>query len=262
MSNLQPWNEYPTWHALFDALCRNANHYDNARLATELCAKLNNNSQSAYTTALKNLANWRSGKHLPRRSYFDAISELIGIDHYDGLAPVWEQMFADAGKRAQDKASEDPHAERIFQPSALPESEMPGHRSASWRRTAFATAAGMLCAGVAGYGLAGMGGLSAVENDDQLSIVVYNHWALQVDDTVILHGARADRCGSAPPAWADVKRNLPPSQLGEYLDGGIAVRDSHACGGPTPVRVVRFKATHPGIQDLILYDDPISIEVQ
>ncbi len=84
---------------------------------------------------------------------------------------------------------------------------------------------------------------------------------LSVGQSTVIHGARGE-CGEAPPDWEEVVRGLPLSLTGSYSDGGLGVRWSRSCGGPTPARAVKFTAEKAGSEQIVLYGDPINITVK
>jgi CubicO group peptidase (beta-lactamase class C family) len=84
---------------------------------------------------------------------------------------------------------------------------------------------------------------------------------LSVGQSTVIHGARG-ACGEAPPDWEEVIRGLPLSLIGSYSDGGLGVRRSRSCGGPTPARAVKFTAEKAGSEQIVLYGDPINITVK
>lgn len=81
----QQWEKFDRWHELFDALCAEQGHFDNARLASVFCTVTKNNGQANYDAALKNLANWRRGVHIPSRKNFLALSKAIDLSGHDDL---------------------------------------------------------------------------------------------------------------------------------------------------------------------------------
>ncbi len=88
-----------------------------------------------------------------------------------------------------------------------------------------------------------------------------NNVTLKVGQTAVLKGVRGE-CGSAPPAWNQLRSGLPPTALGRFSDGGLGTVNSNTCKGTTPARAVRFTATKTGSESLVIYQDAVSITVE
>ncbi|GAB4168772.1 MAG: hypothetical protein OHK0024_04240 [Thalassobaculales bacterium] len=275
------------WHSLFDALCIEQGHLDNARLAGRYCDIIRRSTQGAYESAVKNLSNWRQGVHTPSRRNFRALTLLLGIDGRPELRERWNSLYEEARRRkpAADEANEsfDETAAPITLPAPHePPAALAGRswRGRRWGRPAAAAALGALVfAGAATLGPMPWTAVPPPAADP----VMINHppsqigagridmtgqpivWLqfvrLKVGDSAVIHGRRADNCGEQPPSWEDVLGELPDVPSGEWSDGGIGLRVSRACKGATPARAVVFTALRPGSHMIVLYDDPVTIIV-
>jgi hypothetical protein len=247
---------------LFDALCLEQQHFNNTQLAATYCAEAGNTTQSGYASALKNLANWRSGKHVPRRNHFEILSTILKIDDRDGLRPVWEGLFAGSGTFAQSSEFADQAPDLPADAVAVIE-PMPAvrRRPVLNLRRSLSLGVIVLAAIAVSYFMVARDWWATVRNGPQL-VVVHSIVKLKLGQSVALHGARADDCSGPPPEWRDVQPALPAVTLGTLSDGGVGVRFSNTCNGITPIRIVRFTATALGHEQIVLYSNPISIDVK
>lgn len=250
------WDIYEKWHELFDALCADQGHFDNARLASIFCTVTSNNGQANYDAALKNLANWRRGVHIPSRKNFLALSKAVSLDGHEGLRDLWNRLYAQARNPVNGE-------EEIASASPLPEDDGKILRSAiiSTRWLSGATLLIVLIVvGAIGFLLnsgyyISASGIRAIDVEYRRSV------SLRVGESSVIHGARSD-CGERAPDWEAAVRLLPELDIGAWSDGGEGKRYSRACGGPTPARGVVFTATQPGLAQFLLYGDPVTIHVE
>ncbi len=85
---------------------------------------------------------------------------------------------------------------------------------------------------------------------------------LKVGQSIVLKGVRGASCGQPPGGWRSVAGQLPQTAIGRYSDGGVGTVESSFCRGTTPARGVRFTATKPGSESLVIFGDQISVNVQ
>ena len=250
------WENYERWHELFDGLCAEQGHFDNARLASIFCTVTSNNGQANYDAALKNLANWRRGVHIPSRKNFLALSKVIDLHGHAELMGRWSKLYAEARKPAADEK-----AEPTAQPAAGHDDREIRSVIYSTRRVSRATMVMVLVAVATGAYLLNSGyylsarGVWAVDVEYRKSV------SLRVGESSVVHGARSD-CGERAPDWQSTQSKLPVLPIGVWSDGGEGKRYSRACGGPTPARGVVFTATNPGLEQFLLYGDSVTIHVE
>lgn len=99
------------WHELFDELCRRSGHGDSMELAARYCSLTNANARNQFETAIRNLSNWRSGRHLPRLRSMRVLEQLLDIAADPQLQQRWNLLY----QRAQlDEPEEgEPLADRV-----------------------------------------------------------------------------------------------------------------------------------------------------
>ena len=85
---------------------------------------------------------------------------------------------------------------------------------------------------------------------------------LTIGQSVILKGVRQSNCSDQAPGWKHIKRKLPKSGLGKFVDGGAGTTDSNSCGQNVAARGVKFIAQKSGSEMLEIFKDPISITVK
>ncbi|GAB4541126.1 MAG: hypothetical protein Tsb0019_40940 [Roseibium sp.] len=257
------------WHRLFDALCIERGHLDNAKLAGDYCTVAKKKADTAYESALKSLNNWRQGLHTPSRRNFRILTLLLRVEDAPEALPHWNRLYEEAQRRKPADGAGD-----ASQTATIPEID-PAPTAASGRRISrrLAAAAVFLFLGVGGAVLA-LGtfdgpqtqaaanpkpGTQVIDMTGQ-RIEAREVVTAKVGQSVVVHGSRG-RCGGPPPDWEEVFAGLPQLSTGVWSDGGVGTRNSRACGGETPARAVVFTATDPGEERLTLYDDPITIRV-
>lgn len=264
-----PFESFGEWHRLFDALCIERGHLDNAKLASDYCALTKKKADTAYESALKSLNNWRQGLHTPSRRNFRILTLLLRIEDAPEALPHWNRLYEEAQRRKSAEGAGD-----ASQPSTTPEID-PAPTVVSGRRISrrLAAAAVFLFLGVGGAILT-LGTFDGPQTqaaanpkpDTQVIDMTGQHIearevvTVKVGQSVVVHGSRG-RCGKQPPGWEEVFAGLPQLSNGMWSDGGVGIRNSRACGGETPARAVVFTATHPGEERFTLYDDPIMIRV-
>lgn len=85
---------------------------------------------------------------------------------------------------------------------------------------------------------------------------------LSVGKSIVLKGVRSYNCGRKGSSWKRIRRGLPRSRLGVFVDGGSGTTISRRCGGKVGARGVRFIAKRPGKETLTIYKDRVSITVR
>ena len=77
------------WHVLFDELCHRAGFHDTASLAGRYCELANGGRRQEYESVLRNLNNWRSGRHLPRLRSLRILEQALGLEREPALLARW-----------------------------------------------------------------------------------------------------------------------------------------------------------------------------
>ncbi|MBA5775646.1 hypothetical protein H2509_00745 [Stappia sp. F7233] len=263
------FDSFGEWHRLFDALCIERGHLDNATLASDYCALTKNKASTAYESSLKSLNNWRQGLHTPSRRNFRILTLMLRIEDAPEVLPHWNRLYEEAQRRKPADGNGD-----ASQPATTPETD-PAPTAASGGRTSrrLFAAAVFLLLGAGGSVLAlgtfdrpqthaaafSKAGPQVIDMTGQ-RIEAHELVIAKVGQSVVVHGSRG-RCGEQPPGWEEVLQGLPQLSNGFWSDGGVGIRVSRACSGGTPARAVVFTATHPGQERFTLYDDPITIRV-
>lgn len=255
-------SSFDTWSAMFDSLCIEQGHHDNAELAQRYCALAGATGETAYEAAVKNIGNWRRGVHVPHRKNFAILTRMLDVDASEPLLADWDRLYADAkqGRKETTEALAD------NEPVAAPKGQ------AATNRKTIALAVIAVAAIAVGVVYMQAPSLFDIKGDDATQAQSEPidmtgqriYWRevveLSVGEAVVVHGKRG-RCGEQPPPWEEVLKFLPELSTGVWLDGGVGYRVSRSCGGTTPSRAVVFKATQPGVDKIFLYDDPITLTV-
>ncbi|MEO3997669.1 hypothetical protein [Mesorhizobium sp. CAU 1732] len=248
----QRYDHINRWNVLLDELCNRAGFVDTASLAARFCELSNNGGQRDFDTALRNLNNWRSGRHVPRLRSLRVLEQLLGVDDDPELTTRWHVLYRQAREAEED---DEPAVTAAAQAA-----EGRGGRAWFDMRTA-AGGALLFCLGV------GAGALftsdwrpwSLVPADAPL--VEYSpEFRIAVGESRIIHSERGD-CGKLPRDWPDVANSLPVTQTGTFSDGGLARRNSKFCKGETPARAIVFTATQAGVEEFLIQGDFFRITV-
>ncbi|MBD0417233.1 hypothetical protein [Oryzicola mucosus] len=246
-----------SWHELFNLLCDRAGFVDTAQLAAQYCEVTKGSGQSHLETAMRNLSNWRTGKHLPRPRSVRILSQLLKVDDNPEVLSMWNALY----QRARGADTEEGPA---YTSSVAPDATPRAHVSS-------ATGFGIMSMVMAGIVLFAVGvGTGAIAStgwrpwrtatDDAPLITYLPEVRLVVGQSRIIHGERGD-CGQLPREWRDVWGNLPTSRIGEFTDGGLVRRYSMFCKGVTPARGIRFAALSPGTEEMYVTGDYMKITV-
>lgn len=268
------WLKFTHWHLLFDELCNRAGHYDDAALASAYCMLTASKGQRQFDTAIRNLNNWRSGRHLPRTASLRVLAKLLKVPEERELQDHWNALYKEA------KEMESGHARPIVPAFGTPPAEAgraaetPAHfvhymvssggmAAPGWRGrkrfSALQMAAGggtMLVLGaVLGAAITASGWRPWAGPADNAPIVPFKPVVtMKVGDSRPIYAERGD-CGELPRDWSFVETDLPTLRTGSFSDGGLARRHSKFCHGLTPARAIVFTAERPGIEEFEIQGD-------
>lgn len=246
--DLQDWNQFRDWNALFDTLCRMRGYSENAELASAFCRQRGRSGERDFLAAEKNLRDWRFGRRIPLRRNAAILARLLDVEAEPALKRRWDETY-----RALHGGGVLPDGEKAPAADSLPA------EGARWSlRPALlllvALPAGLLAAG-------GMNGTALPDGAAALPTVAYNARAfLSVGTEKLIHGAIED-CDGAPAQWTDIAQRLPESRTGALVDGGLATQMMNRCGREMVVRAVKFIALRPGVEELMVLDTYFKIEV-
>lgn len=246
MNTENPHLNHNSWHELFDALCIEQGYLDNLELAVSLCKESGNSTQASHDTAVRNLANWREGYHIPQKRNFLLLGKILKVNQSDSLEVHWRELYKRA--RSRDKAApRDAAKTSLF--------------SIRWVISGGATACLMIM-------LSSFFWISAQGTDSKALLMAeavradyMRNVNVRVGEAVIIHGLRGRACGDAP-SWATTQARLPNLQTGTLSDGGVGTRYSRQCGGRVPARAILFTPTTPGVEQTSLFGDEINITVR
>ena len=238
---MDKWGGYHEWHRLLDRVCSQKGYRDNSDLAAAFCARTGRIRQQDFDAAKRKLREWRTGKRLPRRTNFSAISTILGVDGQPDLQRHWNRLYLEACRHGRTAAGDMKAPGKAASPVIL-----------------YRVASGMLV--LLSVGLASL----ATERQrapTRLPEVGYEAYVrVPVGVTRLIHGEHDD-CKGPPPPWEDVSGRLPQTGLGTFADGGLARQVVRACGREVVVRAVMFTGTAIGVEELYVLDDYIKIEV-
>lgn len=243
-----------TWHKLLDELCHHRGFSDNMSLAARHCELTSGRGQKHFDTALRNLNNWRAGRHLPRPRSARVLARLLEIEDDLSLMKQWDCLYEQA--RTADNFTGEKPAEMRFAVSE------PRTKKAYGQAIVLTlTGAGLFLLGIAvGVAWDTEWRPWRTEADNAPLITYLPEVRLVVGQSRIIHGERGD-CGRLPRDWRDVWGNLPSSRIGDFSDAGIVRRYSMFCKGATPARGVRFTAKAPGTEEMYVIGDYMKITV-
>lgn len=247
------------WHVLLDELCIRRGFLDTASLASRYCEVANTGGQKEFDTTIRNLNNWRSGRHIPRLRSLRMLEAVLDVDADPELAAHWTELYRRAQQTEDDdQAPLDPTADRL---DAAGRGTGSG-RFRSWLRPeAVAMGALLFFAGVGTGVLATSdwrpwGGPAAAA-----PLFTYQpEFEIALGETRTIYAERGD-CGKLPRAWQETAAELPVSLTGTFSDGGLARRNSKFCKGITPARAIVFTATTPGVEEFRIQGDFLKVVV-
>jgi len=241
---------FERWHLLFDALCRERGHHNNATLASELCARSGRNRREDFEAAKKQLRTWRSGRRLPLKRNVAALAQILEIDSDPELKRKWLQLY----RREHAMRGGIEQIEHVGSPAVSLSTRgwIPARRGLVF--------AGLALAGGLGVALSSVAGKRPVVQPD-LPIVNFEGLVrVPTGAGVLVHGQPGD-CDGAPPDWVKIAGEMPASDLGKFADGGLARKVVRRCAGERVVRAVRFTGIEPGTDGVRLFGDYIRIDV-
>ena len=244
------------WHVLFDELCHNAGFHDSVSLAARYCELANGGRQQEYESVLRNLNNWRSGRHLPRLRSLRILERVLGMEREPALLARWNELYQRAGEEDDEPAVVSPAPPRASAriPAAGARLSLP-----LWQAAACGCL--LLALGAAAGHVRGTGWRPWSGPADNAPLVVYKPQVyLKVGQSKTIHAERGN-CGELPRDWPDVADDLPPSALGSFSDGGLARRNSKFCKGTTPARAIVYTAAKAGIEELMIQGDFLKVTV-
>lgn len=256
-----------TWHQLADRLCSEPGN-DPAEVASRYCRAIGRNSRSDFDAALKNIRNWRSGRHVPRRHNARALATALGLADNADLKRRWDELLDEALKL---EARQEPADDGNVPPEAnAPPAPARWNRSAWMRRTALLSAfVGVFFLGAAAHATFpalmpdwsdGAAKAAAEKAGRVVGVVPYAR--MKVGESVVVIAARGS-CGNEPPGWDALQAKLPKSLVaGELSDDGLGFSDSVTCGGLTPGRLIRFTGVRPGTDEFSLFGSRITMVVE
>jgi len=247
------------WHVLFDGLCNRAGFHDAASLAAKYCEAAGNGGQKEYDTALRNLNNWRSGRHIPRLRSLRILEQVLGVGDDPALLEHWTVLYRLANETGEDSPADAPRS--VVPPrDALPATAA-GWISALPDLKTLAGAAAIFVLGLAIGNVWASGWRPWRGPADDAPLVRYDPEVfMMVGQSKVIHAERGD-CGKLPRDWQDVAGSLPGSALGTFSDGGLAQRNSMFCKGRTPARAIVFNAERAGVEELRIEGDHLKITV-
>lgn len=251
------WSNFAKWHLLFDELCNRAGYFDDASLASAYCAAANGKGQKQFETSMRNLNNWRSGRHIPQQRNLKVLARLLDIGNDPRLQRQWDELYRHA--RALEESGSIPPAEatqvmHIAAPSVVPAA---GVTVRKWSMAqAAAIGALLFCIGaVTGSAVTASGWRPWGGPADNAPIIPFEpRVSMKLGEERNIYAVRGD-CGKLPPEWADVSAGLPVARTGSFSDGGLARRFSKFCQGLTPARGIRFTATGAGMEEFEIQGD-------
>lgn len=265
----QNWSAFDKWHLLFDDLCNRSGYYDNAGLGSRYCSRLGRRGEAHFGTAVRNLSNWRSGKHIPRQRNFMILSQLLDIGGDPALSARWHELYVRAREAEGEGAGRSDNGPEVDRAGAeagfaAADTMVPPQRSRTGPRFDVTTAlVGLVffCAGILSGEVYRAEPWLWFQSASRLPLIVWRpHVSLVVGESLVIHGERGD-CGKPPPDWEYVLTRLPISRIGSFSDGGVVRRNSNFCRGETPARAVTFTAEKAGVEELLVLGDVMRVTV-
>jgi hypothetical protein len=262
---------FTRWHLMFDELCNRAGYYDDATLASAYCALTASKGQRQFETAMRNLNNWRSGRHLPRSGNLRVLAKLLNVADDPATLALWSRLYrqaedmearsglpvpistsAVAGARPMTVIAGVPHASGL---PALLSREGLSRRRFSMLQAVLGGIVLLAAGATVGSLITASGWRPWAGPADHAPIVPFNPVVtMKVGDTRPIYAERGD-CGKLPRDWELVESDQPALRPGTFSDGGLARRFSKFCQGLTPARAIVFTATTPGIEEFEIQGD-------
>lgn len=262
------------WYLLFDELCNRAGYYDDATLASAYCALTASKGQRQFETAMRNLNNWRSGRHLPRAGNLRVLAKLLDMANDPPTHELWSRLYKQAGDTESKIRSGLPvpvaspvvagaRPMTFLARAPHPQSRLPAllsrERLSHKRFSILQAISGgifLLTVGIAaGSLITATGWRPWAGPADNAPIVPFKPVVtMKVGDSRPIYAERGD-CGKLPRDWEMVESDLPTLRTGTFSDGGLARRFSKFCQGLTPARAIVFTATTPGVEEFEIQGD-------
>jgi hypothetical protein len=264
---VQDLERLSTWNQLVDRLCSEQGN-DPAEVALRYCRAIGRNSRSDFDAAQKNIRNWRSGRHVPRRHNARALATALGLADNADLKRRWDELLEEAWKlEAKQGQTDDGNASAESNVGPLQ-----GRRGdVAWLRRAALLSAfvGVFFLGAVAHATfpallpdwTDSAAKAAAEKAGRV-VGVTPYARLKVGESIVVIAARGS-CGNEPPSWEALQPKLPKSlQAGELSDDGLGFSDSVTCGGLTPGRLIRFTGLRPGTDEFSLFGSKITMIVE
>src|SRR5690606_39039400 len=145
----------------------------------------------------KNLRNWREGVHIPQRKNFSLLGQILEIDRQEGLRAQWNALY---------------RASRVKPVAGV----APGGGRRVPRRWAMAGAGLCVVALGAAYMLRPQAeAVDPVGSYEGIVAEYVRNVSARIGDSMIIHGARGNDCGSAP-SWNEAMALLPELVTGTF----------------------------------------------
>lgn len=243
-----------TWHSLFNELCNRAGYFDDAALAAAYCSLAGNKGQTQFDTVLRNLNNWRSGRHVPRSGKLRILENLLGLRKDTALQAHWRDLHRAA--RPVDEAMQ-PAPEKAAVMRGGTTEQRQNRSPGRWTMLqAVCGGLALFCLGaVAGGGVVASGWRPWAGPADNAPIIPFRpKITMKLGETRPIYAVRGD-CGLLPDEWQEISLDLPTVRTGNFSDGGLARRHSKFCQGLTPARAIHFTATAAGMEEFEIQGD-------
>ncbi len=251
------WGRFENWYELFDRLCQLRGYSANAELANDMCRQTGRAGERDFQAIEKNLRDWRFGRRIPLRRNALVLATLLEVDSDPDLRRQWDATYYASGSNKEVEPDLDPSGD-----NSADHDDISCWNGEVGRRLSVALATALPLGFLAAIGLNGREDLSPGYVDETpLPTIAYNARAfLSPGAEKLVHGV-VEGCDGAPPEWVDVEPNLPASNIGTFVDGGLATQMMNGCGKEMLVRAVKFIAARPGVEELKVLGVYFKIEV-
>ncbi|WP_454859038.1 hypothetical protein [Rhizobium binxianense] len=253
----EDWERFDSWYELFDRLCQLRGYSANAELANDMCRQMGRFGERDFQAIEKNLRDWRLGRRIPLRRNALVLATLLEVDSDPDLRRRWDATHYASGSRRE----ADPDLGPSDGSSTANDDKSYWNGAGGLRLSIVLVAAlplGLLAAmGMNGHEALGPGYV----DETKLPTIAYNARAfLPPGAEKLIHGV-VEGCDGGPPEWVNVEPNLPASNIGRFVDGGLATQMMNGCGKEMLVRAVKFIAARPGVEELKVLGAYFKIEV-
>lgn len=262
------WGKFSDWSRMFDALCDRAGYFDDTALASAYCALTQSKGQKQFETTLRNLNNWRTGRHLPRPANLRVLTKLLKLDEDPAAAAHWNALYKRA-REVEAKGTDIVAAGEVLpaakattsmmtpQPQVVTvyESALSGRKRWSNLQALLGGLVLLIAGGAAGAAITASGWRPWGGPADGKPIIQFKpDVRMRVGDSRPIYAYRGD-CGILPPAWGVIASELPDPKLGTLTDGGLAQKNSKFCKGLTPAQAIVFTARQAGVEEFEIQGD-------